>query len=202
MIRSINSASTQCAEVAWYSYVEPGSQFNRHLANASHRPSLVAPSSSRSGAIGKPDVCSMTCSMVIASLPFVPNSGMTSLTGAATSIRPSPISAHTAPATNALVAEKTTYARLVGRVAEGLEGDQFAVEGQRHLGRRQQSGVDLASSSVEELLHCGPVDRHTAHRLPLSSPHLRCSSCPIGGSPIALGAALRLWSPPGNFNFW
>ena len=102
------SASTQCADVGWYWYFVPGSQFRRHAANAAVRPSLVAPLSGRSGASGKPAVCSITCSIVMTSLPLVPNSGMTSVTLAPTSTAPSPISAHMAPATNALVAEYTT----------------------------------------------------------------------------------------------
>ncbi len=102
------SASTQCADVGWYWNTVPGSQLRRQRAKAAQRPSLVAPARGARGAIGKPDVCSITCSMVMTSLPFVPNSGTTSTTGTDTSTRPSPMSAHTAPATNAFVAENTT----------------------------------------------------------------------------------------------
>ncbi len=59
------SASTQCADVGWYSKVEPGSQFSRQLANFSTRPSRVHCCGGPSGAYGKPEVCSITCSTVI-----------------------------------------------------------------------------------------------------------------------------------------
>ena len=100
--------STQWADVAWYSYEVPGSQLSRHLANASRRPCGVVHSGGPSGAWGKPAVWSITCSTVMTSLPFVPNSGTYSTTRFDTSTSPSPMSAHMAPATNAFVHEKTT----------------------------------------------------------------------------------------------
>src|SRR3954451_19763985 len=100
--------STQWAEVAWYSYDVPGSQLSRQMANAWRRPSGVDHCGGPSGAWGKPAVCSITCSTVTTSLPLVPNSGTYSTTGFDTSTRPSPMSAHMAPATNAFVQEKTT----------------------------------------------------------------------------------------------
>ncbi len=70
VMRSINSASTQCADVAWYSKRVPGSQLQRQLAKRASRRSLSSQSSGSNGAPGKPDVCSITCSMVITSFPF------------------------------------------------------------------------------------------------------------------------------------
>ncbi len=74
--RSMISPSTQCAEVAWYSYRVPGSQLSRHSPNRFTRPSRVHQSGAPSGAWGKPAVWSITCSTVMTSLSFVPNSGM------------------------------------------------------------------------------------------------------------------------------
>jgi hypothetical protein len=104
---SMIADSTQCADVAWYSYDVPGSQLSRHRAKASRRPVGVAHCGGPRGAWGKPAVCSMTCSTVMPSLPLVPNSCTYSTTRFDTSTRPSPISAHMAPATNAFVHEKT-----------------------------------------------------------------------------------------------
>ena len=69
------SASTQCADVGWYSYRVPGSQLSRQFAMATSRDSDVSHCGGFSGACGKPDVCSITCSTVIWSLPFSPNAG-------------------------------------------------------------------------------------------------------------------------------
>src|SRR5688500_12394803 len=107
------SASTQCADVGWYSYCDPGSQLNRHFANAAIRPSCVNHCGGPIGACGNPHVCSITCSTVTTSLPLVPNSGTYSTTRLETSTLPSPISAHIADATNAFVAENTAYRVLV-----------------------------------------------------------------------------------------
>jgi hypothetical protein len=103
----MSSANTQWALVGWYWNAVPGSKVSRQRWKARMRPSLAAPSMTGMGACGKPEVCSITCSMVMTSLPLVPNSGMRSTTRAAGSMSPSPMSAHMAPATNALVAEKT-----------------------------------------------------------------------------------------------
>src|SRR5262245_27440369 len=98
------STSTQCADVGWYSYADPGSQFSFHDANCSTLPSRVHHAGGPSGAWGKPDVCSITCSSLMTSFPFVANSGMYSDTGLLMSTAPSPMRIHIAPATNALVA--------------------------------------------------------------------------------------------------
>src|SRR5664279_1728656 len=102
------SASTQWADDGWYSNVEPGSQFRRQLANFSTLPSRVHCCGGPSGAYGKPEVWSITCSTVIASLPLVPNSGMKSTTRWCSSTRPCAMTIQNADATNALVAENTT----------------------------------------------------------------------------------------------
>ena len=73
--RRMISASTQWALVAWYSYDEPGSQLSRQPAKRWSRPSTVSQAGGPSGACGKPEVCSITCSTVMASLPLAPNSG-------------------------------------------------------------------------------------------------------------------------------
>ena len=108
MTRSRSSTSTQWAEDGWYSKRVPGSQFSRQRAKAAQRPSLVSPAVTSIGALGKPEVWSITCSMVTTSLPLVPNSGTRSTTRLEGSISPSPITAHIAPATKALVAEYAT----------------------------------------------------------------------------------------------
>src|SRR3954470_10469377 len=105
--RSMISTSTQCADVGWYSNVEPGSQLSRHSANFSTLPSRVHCWGGPSGAYGNPDVCSITCSTVIASLPFVGNSGMKSATSWCSSTSPSAMTIQNADATKALVAENT-----------------------------------------------------------------------------------------------
>jgi len=51
-------------------------------------------------------VCSITCSTVTFSLPFVPNSGMISATRSSSRSKPSSKSSHTAAATTTLVQEK------------------------------------------------------------------------------------------------
>ena len=56
---------------------------------------------------------SITCSTVMASLPFGANSGMYSMTSLAGSTSPSPINVQTVDATNAFVAENAGY--LVSR---------------------------------------------------------------------------------------
>ena len=71
----MSSASTQWADVGWYWNVVPGSQFSLHSPKRSSRPSRVDHAGGPIGAAGKPPVCSITCSTVIASLPWVPNSG-------------------------------------------------------------------------------------------------------------------------------
>src|SRR4051812_17286170 len=109
------SASTQCAEVAWYSYRVPGSQVSRHSAKRSSRLSRVAQRGGPSGAYGKPAVCSITCSTVTTSLPLVPNSGMTSTTRVSSATLASASNCHITAATNGLVAEKIEY--LVSSVA-------------------------------------------------------------------------------------
>ncbi len=106
--RSMISASTQCADVGWYSKREPGSQLQRQLAKRSRRRSRSSHSSGPNGARGKPDVCSITCSTVIDSFPFAANSGMYAATGNVMSTSPSPIRIHIAPATTAFVAENMT----------------------------------------------------------------------------------------------
>ena len=87
----------------------PGSQLQRQAENRASRRSRSSQSSGANGACGNPDVWSITCSTVIASLPFVANSGISAATGVATSTSPSPIRIHIAPATTAFVAEKMTY---------------------------------------------------------------------------------------------
>ncbi len=104
----MSSASTQWAEVGWYSWAVPGSQLSRHFANASRRRSRSAHAGGPSGARGNPDVWSITCSTVTTSLPLVANSGMYSATRRSMSRLPSPMSSHAALATNAFVAEKIT----------------------------------------------------------------------------------------------
>src|SRR5438270_396125 len=79
-VRSMSSASTQWADVGWYSNAVPGSQLSRHLENAARRLSRSAQSGGPNGARGKPLVCSITCSTVMTSLSWVPNSGMYSTT--------------------------------------------------------------------------------------------------------------------------
>ena len=103
--RSSSSASTQWADDAWYSKRVPGSQLSRQRAKASQRPALVSPAVTSIGACGKPAVWRSTCSRVMTSLPFVANSGISSTTRWDGSRRPSPITAHTAPATRAFVVE-------------------------------------------------------------------------------------------------
>jgi hypothetical protein len=71
------------------------------------RPACVYHCGGPSGACGKPDVCSITCSTVTTSLRLVPNSGTYSTTRCETSTLPSPISTHIAAATNGLVDENT-----------------------------------------------------------------------------------------------
>ena len=51
-------------------------------------------------------------------------------------------------------------ARSVNGVAERLERNEFAVVGQRNLGRRQQTLVDFASCPIKQLLHSGLIDTH------------------------------------------
>ena len=70
------STSTQCADSGWYSYAESGSQFRRQPAIRATRRSRVVASARGIGAYGNPDVCSITCSTVMPSLPFGANSGM------------------------------------------------------------------------------------------------------------------------------
>ncbi|CAB4870906.1 unannotated protein [freshwater metagenome] len=72
----MSSASTQCADVGWYSNLVPGAQLVRHFKNAARRPAEVPPSRALSGAEGKPEVWSITCSTVMRSLPLPANSGM------------------------------------------------------------------------------------------------------------------------------
>ena len=85
----------------------PGSQLSRQDAIFSMRASRLAAVATSIGAWGKPEVWSITCSMVMASLPLGANSSKTSTTFHAGSIFPSPMRIHIAPATNALVAENT-----------------------------------------------------------------------------------------------
>ena len=127
------SASTQCADVGWYSKIEPGSQFSRQLANFSTRPSRVHCCGGPSGAYGNPEVCSITCSTVMTSLPFVANSGMKSVTSWCSSTSPSAITIQKADATKALVAENTT--KRVSSVAspKRLEDLELAVPRDRDL---------------------------------------------------------------------
>ena len=61
-------------EREWYSKREPGSQFSRQFAKRSSRRSRSRNSGGRNGAWGKPAVCRKSCSTVIRSLLFAPNS--------------------------------------------------------------------------------------------------------------------------------
>ena len=100
--------STQWADVAWYSYDVPGSQFSRHLAKASRRPCGVVHSGGPERRVGEAagvqhhlldgdDVLA-----VGAELGHVVDDPLRRRRPA-----PSPMSAHIAPATNALVHENT-----------------------------------------------------------------------------------------------
>ncbi len=72
----MSSASTQCAASAWYSKRVPGSHSSRHSVKRFTRVTGSPPSTGSIGALGNPEVCSITCSTVTCSLPFVANSGM------------------------------------------------------------------------------------------------------------------------------
>ena len=115
VFRSMISASTQWALVAWYSNFDPGSQFRRHWANRESRRSRLSHSVAAIGAslsrrktstsctIGNPPMWSITCSTVMFSFPFVPSSGMMSLTFSSILRRPSSQTVHAAAPTIALV---------------------------------------------------------------------------------------------------
>ena len=73
------------------------------------RVAVVPFAAATNGACGNPDVCSITCSTVMTSLPLVAELGdVLARRAATTSIAPSPIRTHTALATTGFVAEKIT----------------------------------------------------------------------------------------------
>jgi hypothetical protein len=59
------SAKTQWAEVGWYSNRVPGSQFRRHDAILVTRAARSDHIGGPRGALGNPEVWSMTCSTVM-----------------------------------------------------------------------------------------------------------------------------------------
>ena len=73
----MSSASTQWADVGWYTNCVPGSKLSFHSAKRCE-PALTRSTTpaGRAAPPGTRDVCSITCSTVMASLPLVPNSGM------------------------------------------------------------------------------------------------------------------------------
>ena len=141
--RSMISASTQCAEVGWYSKRVPGSQLQRHCENRASRRSRSSQSSGSNGARGNPDVCSITCSMVIVSLSFGANSGITAATGSVTSSRPFTDEDPHRARDDRLRRGEHDVARLDRRVAERAPHRDPAVARQRDLARRQAARVDV-----------------------------------------------------------
>ena len=105
---SMISANTQWADVAWYSKRVPGSQLRRHPAIFCLRDVRSLQAGGPIGAYGNPEVCNITCSTVMASLPLSPNSGKYVVTGSAMSTSPSVIRVQTVEATYGFVAEKIT----------------------------------------------------------------------------------------------
>ena len=157
--RSMMSASTQCAEVAWYSKRVPGSHSSSHSANVARRAAGSAPSISGITAFGKPAVCSITCSTVTASLPLAANSGTYSATGR---VHVEQAVADQQPHRrrhDRLRAREDAVPGVVRRVAERLEGDQLAVAGDRQLARRQPAALHVGAREVEQL-----ADRAHARR--------------------------------------
>gem|GEM_PF-6930782 len=106
LTRSIRSASTQCADVAWYSNRLPGSHSSRQVPNRRRRAAGSPPSIGPIGALGNPHVWSSNCSMVTAPIPPAASSGTHPAAGSASSSPPSARRCQTADATNGLVAEK------------------------------------------------------------------------------------------------
>ena len=109
------------------------------------------------GAVGKPDVWSITCSSVMASLPLAPNAGNHVVTGCAGSRSPAAISRQTVAATNGLVAENRQN-RVSGPASPNDPLlDDLAVEREGELGGRQQALVDVALDAGGELVDGGAV---------------------------------------------
>ena len=164
--------------------------------SCARRRSASAPSANGIAAFGKPAVCSMTCSTVIASLPWRANSGTYSATGRVDVEQPSPISSHTADATIGLVHEKMQYrVSLVGG-AERLERDQLAVARDCELARRQPAALHVGARQVEQLADGAHARRELGSaasaqgEMPmrlrrLGSATSRCSSCARSRPPRA-----------------
>ena len=111
------------------------------------RPSDVAPTGIGIGAWGKPEVCSMTCSTVILSLPFAPNIRDVMNDRKADIYQPVADERPYRAGDERLRAGKHRVARVEVGVAERFVGDQLAVERERHLSRWKQTLVDLLAGS-------------------------------------------------------
>ena len=161
--RAISSASTQCADVAWYSNRVPGSQLRRHFANAPRRPSRVDHCGGPSGACGKPDVCSSTCSSVTASLPFSPNSGMCSAMRSSRASEPSASSCQTVDGHDRLRAREDDVAGVVAGdgVAERDRLDDLTVLGHAPAGT---TGTMPSSTSRSGSFDQGGIGIPVDHR--------------------------------------
>ena len=152
------SASTQCAEVGWYSYCEPTGQLRRHSANASRRPSWV---SHRGGPSGRLREAGGVLEHVVegdgvlAVRPELGDDVGDRLLGRDRSL------AEQLP-------DHRRDERLGGRedrepgvdvgVAERLVHEHLAVEGEGHLAGGQQPVVDVAAGAGEERVDRAPIE--------------------------------------------
>ena len=116
----------------------------------SSRPSRVHQTGAPIGAWGKPLVCSITCSTVMTSLPWLANSGMKSATFlAGIELALADELPHRAGHED-LGRREDHEAGLVVGVADGLEGGELAVLGHGDLGGREQAGVDLSREPLQQ----------------------------------------------------
>ena len=148
--RSMSSASTQCADVGWYSNAVPGSQLQRHFANRASRASRSSHSSGRNGACGNPDVWSITCSTVMTSLPFGAELGDV-LGDAARRVDRALADQDPHRARDDRLGRGEDDVARVGRgVAERHGRRDPAVARERELARREDAGVDVGLRARDE----------------------------------------------------
>ena len=161
-----SSASTQCAEVGWYSNWEPTSQLSRQSAKASRRPSWV---DHRGGAERRAREAGGVLQHV------VEGDGVLAVgaelgdarraTGCSGRSVPSPRSCHTSEATNGFVAEK-----IVNRVSTSASPKASCTStspsrAERDLAGREEAVVDVATGASEQGVDSASVQgRHGARR--------------------------------------
>ena len=107
--RSISSASTQCAEVGWYSKRDPGSQLHRHAAEACEPRVTVVPLQGNERRVREPG--RVQHHLLDGDDVFAVRTELRDVLGDAVARRrsaPAPIRRHIAAATTGLVAEKIT----------------------------------------------------------------------------------------------